>query len=112
MRPLCSWGQANRSPLLASALSPSEERCGRNASLPSLIATRPEQNSQRIIWPFALGFFDRVRVVVAWCELRDGFRHFRADRIASLAAVDICYPRRRQALLKDWRDAEGISSAW
>ena len=37
--------------------------------------------SKRNIWPFALGFFDRVRIVVAWCELREGFRHFRTDRI-------------------------------
>ena len=40
--------------------------------------------TKRTIWPFALGFFDRARVVVAWCELRNGFRHFRTDRIAEL----------------------------
>src|SRR5262245_37046317 len=48
--------------------------------------------SRRTIWPFALGFFDRVRVVVAWCELRQDFRHFRADRIAELTATEIRYP--------------------
>lgn len=65
-------------------------------------------SSQRVIWPFALSFFDHVRVVVAWCELRQGFRHFRADRIAELSALDIRYPRRRLALLKEWRESEGI----
>lgn len=64
--------------------------------------------SERIIWPFALGFFDRVRVIVAWCELRQDFRHFRTDRISRLTATDTRYPRRRQALLKEWREAEGI----
>lgn len=59
--------------------------------------------SERIVWPFALGFFDRVRVVVAWCEMRQDFRHFRADRISGLNATDIRYPRRRQVLLKEWR---------
>lgn len=59
--------------------------------------------SERVVWPFALGFFDKVRVVVAWCETRQDFRHFRADRIAELKAIDTRYPRRRQALLKDWR---------
>eukprot|EP01037_Dinobryon_pediforme_P032595 gene32595-37614_t len=29
--------------------------------------------SQRTIWPIALAFFDHVRVIVAWCELRDDF---------------------------------------
>jgi len=59
--------------------------------------------SERTVWPFALGFFDKVRVVVAWCEMRQDFRHFRADRISALNATDIRYPRRRPVLLKEWR---------
>ncbi|MFY0480719.1 helix-turn-helix transcriptional regulator [Achromobacter marplatensis] len=59
-------------------------------------------DSARVIWPFALGFFDSVRLVMAWCELRQDFRHFRTDRIAALTAGDR-YPRRRHALLKEWR---------
>ncbi len=66
--------------------------------------------TQRTIWPFALGFFDRVRVIVAWCELRQSFRHFRTDRIAVLTPTPTRYPRRRQALLKEWREAEGIGT--
>ncbi len=64
--------------------------------------------STRTVWPFALGFFDHVRVVVAWCELRQTFRHFRADRISALAISEQRYPRRRQALLTEWREIEGI----
>lgn len=63
--------------------------------------------SQRTVWPFALGFFDKVRVLVAWCEMRQDFRHFRTDRIAALTATDERYPRRRQALLKEWRTTPG-----
>lgn len=66
--------------------------------------------SRRTIWPFALGFFDRVRVAVAWCELRQDFRHFRTDRMSDLSATDMRYPRRRQALLKEWRETEGIAA--
>jgi predicted DNA-binding transcriptional regulator YafY len=66
------------------------------------------RETNRIIWPFAVGFFEKVRMVVAWCELRQGFRHFRTDRIAALAMVEVRYPRRRQALLKEWRALEGI----
>nr|WP_295831523.1 YafY family protein [uncultured Azospirillum sp.] len=69
---------------------------------------RDGSESRRIVWPFALGFFDRVRVMVAWCELRQSFRHFRTDRILALTASDTRYPRRRQAMLKEWRTAEGI----
>jgi predicted DNA-binding transcriptional regulator YafY len=64
--------------------------------------------SRRTVWPFALGFFDRVRVVAAWCELRQGFRHFRTDRITAVGGIEARYPRRRQMLLKQWREAEGI----
>ena len=64
--------------------------------------------TKRVIWPFALGFFDRVRVVVAWCELRQSFRSFRTDRIALWIMAEIRYPRRRQDLLKEWREIERI----
>lgn len=66
------------------------------------------KDSLRTIWPFALGFFDRARVVVAWCELRQSIRHFRTDRIVSLTLLDSHYPRRRQDLMTAWREQEGI----
>lgn len=59
--------------------------------------------SQRMVWPFAIGFFDKVRVMVAWCETRQDYRHFRADRMSGLNATDVRYPRRRQSLLKEWK---------
>lgn len=68
--------------------------------------------TRRTVWPFAVGFFDKVRVVVAWCELRQGFRHFRTDRIAALTVAKTRYPRRRRALLKEWREVEGIPPQW
>ena len=64
--------------------------------------------SERVVWPLALSFFDHVRVLVAWCELRQDFRHFRADRLARFEMLDSRYPQRRQALLKLWRAKEGI----
>lgn len=64
--------------------------------------------SLRVIWPFALSFFDQARVLVAWCELRQGFRHFRTDRIVAVEVLERRYPQRRQALLRQWREAEGI----
>jgi predicted DNA-binding transcriptional regulator YafY len=67
-----------------------------------------EQTSMRTVWPCAVGFFDDCLVMVAWCELRDSFRNFRLDRIASLRMLDERYPERRQALLKRWRRQEGI----
>ena len=61
--------------------------------------------SERVVWPFALAFFDRVRLLIAWCELRGDFRSFRTDRIVEAEVMEARYPTRRQALMKTWREA-------
>jgi predicted DNA-binding transcriptional regulator YafY len=67
-----------------------------------------DARTTRTLWPFALGFFDRVRVLVAWCETRAGFRHFRTDRIARLEIAAEGFPRSRHALLAEWRTQQRI----
>jgi predicted DNA-binding transcriptional regulator YafY len=67
-----------------------------------------ENNTQRTIWPIALGFFERIRVVAAWCETRRDYRHFRTDRIRSLKMTDSRYPRRRFDMLREWRTRENL----
>ncbi len=62
--------------------------------------------SERVVWPFALVFFDRVRLLLAWCELRQDFRSFRTDRIVEAEVTEARYPARRQALLKTWHEAQ------
>ena len=59
--------------------------------------------TQRRIWPFAMAFFDHARLIAAWCELRQDFRHFRADRVVDLADSGTRYPERRHALIRRWR---------
>lgn len=62
--------------------------------------------TERIVWPVALGYFEETRMLVAWCEWRQGYRHFRTDRMRALSLLDQRYPQRRAALLKAWREAE------
>ena len=64
--------------------------------------------TERIIWPIAVAFFDRVRVITGWCELRQDYRAFRLDRISRVETLPLRYPRRRAAMLKEWREREGI----
>jgi predicted DNA-binding transcriptional regulator YafY len=71
-------------------------------------ADKKGERSRRTVWPIALGFFERSRVLAAWCELRQDYRHFRTDRITALRLTDKRYPRRRRALMKEWRALEGI----
>ena len=66
------------------------------------------EETVRVVWPIAVSYWERVRLIVAWCELRRGFRHFRTDRIERLEVVDERYPRRRQALLREWRSATAL----
>jgi predicted DNA-binding transcriptional regulator YafY len=61
------------------------------------------RQTTRVVWPLAIGFYDRLRVLVAWCELRTDFRHFRTDRIESAVRLDARLPRGRHALLGEWR---------
>lgn len=60
----------------------------------------------RVVWPVALGFFDQVEMLAAWCELRDAFRHFRIDRLDSLTLLEKKIPRSRNSLLAGYRKLE------
>lgn len=62
-----------------------------------------DNQSERRIWPFALGYFDEVRVLVAWCELRQAIRHFRTDRILACQLEETRYKTPRHVQLKNWR---------
>lgn len=64
--------------------------------------------SQRLIWPLALGYFEEIHVIVAWCELRSDYRHFRTDRITKLTRCQTRYPHGRDILLKKWREIHNI----
>lgn len=66
--------------------------------------------TQRRIWPFAMAFFDQARLIAAWCELRQDFRHFRADRVVALCDTGERYPPRRHQLIQQWREQMCISS--
>ncbi|MFA9218910.1 MAG: helix-turn-helix transcriptional regulator [Sphingomonadaceae bacterium] len=74
------------------------------------IAYRDEQGraSERMVWPFALAFFEGRRLLAAWCEMRAAFRHFRIDRIATVESTGQRYPARRHELLRSWRKENNI----
>ncbi|AKU23572.1 YafY family protein [Massilia sp. NR 4-1] len=64
--------------------------------------------SERVVWPFALAFFQGLRVLAAWCEMRQALRHFRIDRISAAEPLAECYPTPRHTLLKRWREENNI----
>jgi predicted DNA-binding transcriptional regulator YafY len=76
-----------------------------------LLGYRSESGEQteRTIWPVILGYADTTRLLVAWCELRQEFRHFRTDRITAMTVLDETTGMRKGELRRRWerwRDLE------
>lgn len=46
------------------------------------------QGSNRTVQPLGLFYWGKVWTLVAWCELRDAFRHFRLDRMTEIEKHD------------------------
>jgi len=61
--------------------------------------------TQRIIWPILLGYRDAGRILAAWCELREGFRFFRTDRMSSADILEQRIPEGACALKARWQTA-------
>lgn len=59
--------------------------------------------SKREIWPVFLAYMDAVRIVVAWCETRGDYRHFRTDRLRALEPTGRRIPTPRRQLLAGWK---------
>lgn len=62
--------------------------------------------SQRTIWPFMLAYLESAKLTVAWCEQRQGFRHFRTDRIRKLTVLREHSPVPTDQLKRQWWTAE------
>jgi predicted DNA-binding transcriptional regulator YafY len=64
-----------------------------------------ERETERTVWPFAVGYHETVRLMIAWCELRNDFRSFRTDRVADAEFLEERYPERAATLRARWRKA-------
>jgi predicted DNA-binding transcriptional regulator YafY len=64
-----------------------------------------ERETRRTVWPVAIAYYETVRLLAAWCELREDFRHFRTDRVTDAEFTDERYPGRRDILRSQWRKA-------
>ncbi len=63
------------------------------------------EETARTVWPVILGYSDTSRILVAWCELRQAFRHFRTERILKADMLDEAHGLRPGELRRRW-------SAW
>lgn len=67
-----------------------------------------EKTSLRIIYPLGICYFEKVRIIVAWCELRQDFRHFRTNRVKHIEQLHTPYTPQKRQLLKRWRKQNNI----
>jgi len=61
------------------------------------------ERTVRMVWPVILGFLDDTRMLAAWCELRQDFRHFRTDRIVTAEFLDERHSSRPGLLRQRWK---------
>ncbi|MDB5444324.1 MAG: transcriptional regulator, partial [Phenylobacterium sp.] len=62
-----------------------------------------ERETERTVWPFAIGYHEAVRLLMTWCELRQDFRSFRTDRVSTAEFLLDRYPERPATLRARWR---------
>ena len=62
-----------------------------------------KQDTERTIWPVIIGYAEAVRLLAAWCELRQAFRHFRTDRILAAEFLDERHGCRPGTLRTQWK---------
>ncbi|MCC3859967.1 helix-turn-helix transcriptional regulator [Pseudemcibacter aquimaris] len=67
--------------------------------------------SSRVIWPIAVAYFETVRLIVAWCEKREDFRHFRTDRIKEWELQDDLFPGPLARLRNEWWEQQKCEQA-
>jgi len=58
--------------------------------------------TERTIRPIALIYYSQTANIVAWCELRQAIRNFRADRVEHCEPVDAFFPGEGERLRQVW----------
>ena len=60
------------------------------------------RETRRTIRPIALIYYPEVTNIVAWCELRQALRHFRAERVQASSALSEFFPGEGDGLRRAW----------
>jgi predicted DNA-binding transcriptional regulator YafY len=61
------------------------------------------KETDRTVWPVILGYAETGRLLVAWCELRQSFRHFRTGRVIDFEVLDETNGLRPGELRRRWQ---------
>ena len=61
-----------------------------------------DMRTDRRVWPLAIIYYIELIVLAAWCELREDFRHFRADRITACSLTGDRFVGQGEAMRARW----------
>ncbi len=62
------------------------------------------RRTNRTIWPIAMAYYVDVTLIGAWCELRNGYRNFRVERIQSSTVLDEPFDQDNGRLFREWAE--------
>lgn len=69
------------------------------------------RHTERTVRPIALVYYVDNVILAAWCELREDFRHFRADRMNSCRPIDSQFKGESERLRAEWRARHELFAA-
>lgn len=59
--------------------------------------------TKRVVWPVLLGYADSHRLLIAWCQSRQAFRHFRTERMTQVETLQETIGLSRSKLTAQWK---------
>ena len=69
------------------------------------------QATQRVVLPLAIAYFVEATLLCGWCELRQGQRNFRLDRIREMTLLDDSFAADHARLMAEWLASQQQSPA-
>lgn len=119
LRPFVAEAGTAVEPLLKPLTEKVDAACLRDAirnrkKLRLVYRSAGDRLTERVIWPIVLGCSDTTTILIAWCEFRGAFRHFRCDRMDSAELLEQQIPEGRAVLLRRfeaWRKTQLAISA-
>ena len=87
-------------------LAPYREALRRGRKLALVYGNAEGVVTERTVLPLALFYYVEVVLLVAWCELRLDFRHFRVDRVQSFQVLDGEFAQEAAGRRQQWLERE------
>jgi predicted DNA-binding transcriptional regulator YafY len=69
------------------------------------------QATDRVVLPLAIAYFVEATLLCGWCELRQGQRNFRLDRIREMALLEDSFAADHARLMAEWLASQQQSPA-